>query len=70
MSQSLVKHVNLQLLLWVPSLIHILMRVTEKRGFIWPYLKKIELDVNDLSNYRPVTNLAHLSKIIELAMLD
>ena len=43
---------------------------TEKRGLIWPYLKKIGLDVNFLSNYRPVTNLTHLSKIIERAMLD
>ena len=43
---------------------------TEKRGLIRPYLKKIGLDVNDLSNYRPVTNLTHLSKIIERAMLD
>ena len=42
----------------------------EKRGLIRPYLKKIGLDVNDLSNYHPVTNLTHLSKIIERAMLD
>ena len=37
---------------------------TEKRGLIRPYLKKIGLDINDLSNYRPVTNLTHLSKVI------
>ena len=43
---------------------------TEKRGLIRPYLKKIGLDVNDLSNYRPVTNLTHLSKIIERVMID
>ena len=43
---------------------------TEKRGLIWSYLKKIGLDINDLSNYRPVTNLTHLAKIIERAMLD
>ena len=65
---------NLQLLLWVPSQIHLLMRVTlwasEKRGLIQPYLKKIRLDVNDLSNYCPVMNLIHLSKITELTMLD
>ena len=41
---------------------------TEKRGLIRPYLKKIGLDVNDLSNYSPLTNLTHLSKIIERAM--
>ena len=33
----------------------------EKHGLIRPYLKKIGLDTNDLSNYRPVTNLTHLS---------
>ena len=43
---------------------------SEKRGLIWPYLKKIGLDVNDLSIYRPITNLTHLSKITERAMLD
>ena len=43
---------------------------SEKRGLIRPYLKKIGLDANDLSNYRPVTNLSHLSKIMERAMLD
>ena len=43
---------------------------SEKHGLIWPYLKKIGLDLNDLSNYRLVTNLTHLSKIIEQAMLD
>ena len=43
---------------------------TEKHGLIGPYLKKIGLDMNNLSNYHPVTNLTHLSKIIERAMLD
>ena len=43
---------------------------SEKRGLIQPYLQKIGLDVNDLSNYCPVTNLTHLSKIIERAVLD
>ena len=43
---------------------------TEKCGLIWPYLEKIGLDINDLSNYHPVTNLTHLSKIIERDMLD
>ena len=42
---------------------------SEKRGLILPYLKKIELDVNDLSNYHPVMNLTHLSEIIERAVL-
>ena len=43
---------------------------SEKRGLIWPYLKKIGLDINCLSNYRSVMNLTHLSKIIAQAMLD
>ena len=43
---------------------------SEKRGLIRPDLKKIVLDVNDLSSYRQITNLTHLSKIIERAMLD
>ena len=43
---------------------------SEKRGLIRPYLKKIGLDINDLSNYRPVMNLTHLSKTIERGMLD
>ena len=32
--------------------------VSEELSLIWPYLKKIGLDVNDLSNYRPVTSRA------------
>ena len=44
--------------------------VTEKCGLIWPYLKKTGLDMNDLSNYCPVTNLTHLFEIVEWAMLD
>ena len=43
---------------------------TEKCGSIRPYVKKNGLDVNNLSNYHPVTNLTHLPKIIERAMLD
>ena len=34
---------------------------TEKRGLIQLCLMKIGLDVKDLSNYRPVTNLTYLS---------
>ena len=44
--------------------------ISEKRGLIRPYLKKIGLDIDILANYRPVTNLSFLSKIIERAMLD
>ena len=44
--------------------------VSEKHGLVRPYLKKIGLDVDNLANYRPVTNLSYLSKIIEQAMLE
>ena len=44
--------------------------ISEKRGLIRPYLKRIGLDIDILANYRPVTNLSFLSKIIERAMLD
>ena len=43
---------------------------SEKCGLTRPYLKMIGLDVNNLFNCRSVTNLTHLSKIIERAMLD
>ena len=46
------------------------LRGLSETWFNSPYLKKIGLDINDLSNCRPVTNLTHLSKIIERAMLD
>ena len=35
-----------------------------------PILKKVGLDHEDLSNYRPVSNLSFLSKLIERATLD
>ena len=44
--------------------------VSEKRGLVRPYLKKVGLDAEDLANYRPVTNLSYLSKIEECAMLE
>ena len=43
---------------------------SEKRGLIRPHLKKSGLDKDNLSNYRPVTNLSYLSKIMERAILD
>ena len=42
----------------------------EKRGLIWPYLKKIGLNVNDLSNYRPVTNLTHLRSLSWVCLIN
>ena len=43
---------------------------SESKGLIRPYLKKPGLDTEDLKNYRPVSNLSYLSKIVERAMLD
>ena len=45
-------------------------RTTGEPSYGCERVKKIGLDVNNLSNYHPVTNLTHLSKIIERAMLD
>jgi hypothetical protein len=39
-----------------------------KRALVRPHLKKSGLDVNDLKNYRPVSNTKFLSKIIEKAV--
>ena len=36
-----------------------------KYAIINPYLKKLDLDVEVLSNYRPVSQLPLLSKILE-----
>ena len=44
--------------------------VSEKRGLVRPHLKKDWLNVEDLANYCPVTNLPYLSKMEERAMLE
>ena len=44
--------------------------VSEKRGLVRPYLKEVGLDVEDLANYLPVTDLSYLSKIEEHTMLE
>ncbi len=44
--------------------------LTEKLALVHPLLKKSGLDVENLSNYRPVSNLTFLSKIVERAVLD
>ena len=36
-----------------------------KQAIVRPLLKKLELDMNNLKNYRPVSNLPFVSKIIE-----
>ena len=44
--------------------------VSEKRGLVRLYLKKVGLDVEDLANFCPVINLSYLSEIEERAMLE
>jgi len=36
-----------------------------KEGIVVPLLKKSGLDVTDLKNFRPVTNLSTISKVLE-----
>ena len=43
---------------------------SEKLALLRPLLKKAGLDVEDTNNYRPISNLTFLSKIIERAILD
>ena len=40
-----------------------------KRAVITPLLKKYNLNPNELKNYRPVSNLPFLSKILEKVVL-
>ena len=40
---------------------------SQKRAIVTPILKKASLDAYDLSNYRPVSNLSFISKILERA---
>ena len=41
-----------------------------KKTAVRPLIKKANLDLEDLSNYRPVSNLPYLSKILERAVAD
>ena len=43
---------------------------SEKNALVRPLLKKPSLDKNYLKNYRPVSNLTYLSKLIERAILN
>ena len=43
---------------------------SERRGIIYPALKSLELDVNALASYRPITNVSYVSKLIETAIYD
>jgi hypothetical protein len=40
-----------------------------KNAIVRPLLKKHDLDQNELNNYRPVSNLSFLSKILEKVVL-
>ena len=50
------------------SLANGIMPLCYRKAVISPLLKKPNLDVNELKNYRPVSNLPFLSKIIEKAV--
>jgi len=39
--------------------------VDQKRAITWPLIKKPSLDMSDLNNYRPISNLIFLSKTVE-----
>jgi hypothetical protein len=41
---------------------------SQKRAIISPLIKKVGLDVNDMANFRPVSNLTFASKIVERAV--
>ena len=43
---------------------------SERKGIIYPLLKSHDLDVNVLANYRPITNVSYLSKLIENAIYE
>ena len=45
-----------------------IMPICYRKAVISPLLKKTNLDVNELKNYRPVSNLSFLSKVIEKAV--
>ena len=43
---------------------------TQKRAMITPILKKPSLDPHDAANYRPISNLSYLSKLLERCVND
>ena len=52
------------------SLVHSIFPEIFKSAVVRPLLKKSNLDKNNLKNYRPVSNLAFISKIIEKLVLN
>jgi len=43
--------------------------VSQKKAVVTPLLKKSSSDVDDLKNYRPVSNLSFVSKLVERAAI-
>ena len=41
---------------------------SQKKAIVYPCLKKPSLDPDDLSNYRPISNLSFFSKLFERAV--
>ena len=41
---------------------------SQKKTIVYPGLKKPSLDPDDLSNYRPISNLSFVSKLLERAV--
>jgi len=41
---------------------------SQKHAVVFPLLKKSGLDTSDMTNYRPVSNLTFLSKLVERAV--
>ena len=41
---------------------------SQKKAIVYPGLKKPSLDPDDLSNYRPISNLSFVSKLLERAV--
>ena len=43
---------------------------SQKHAIVTPLLKKADLDVSEMKNYRPVSNLTFVSKIVERMMSE
>ena len=75
MPPSLFKTASLHFCDSLLSLINMTVRSTRfpenlKKGFVVPLIKKPSLDPENLNNYRPVTNLLFLSKMLELVLFE
>ena len=64
------KHIYLDLAPFIAKLVNLslssgIVSTSLKEAIIFPTLKKPQLDNDDLKNYRPVSNLPYISKLIE-----